>query len=189
MSKAATWSPVLAALNSGGDRWLADEDGVPVVMHHEHCEHDAQAQVVLSMQAVLRAGRHGTAARLPSNFRRLLEEPAIQARFSLGSALLIERCAPSLAPAVAAILVTAAAAVRRQGSVPDLRLWLRRGDRLRRVPSGWRRSSVIVTDRAFVILLGVLSRTVWAGHRGGGRHCRGGGYAPGRRPRRCPPAL
>lgn len=38
--------PVLAAINSWGDRWLATEDGVPVVLHHTSCGHDTSATVV-----------------------------------------------------------------------------------------------------------------------------------------------
>jgi len=40
--------PVLAAINSWGDRWLAREDGVPVVLHHASCAHDTAATVVCS---------------------------------------------------------------------------------------------------------------------------------------------
>ena len=40
--------PVLAAINSWGDRWLATEAGVPVVLHHASCAHDTSAAVVCS---------------------------------------------------------------------------------------------------------------------------------------------
>jgi len=40
--------PVLAAINSWGDRWLTSEAGVPVVLHHTNCDHDADAAVVCS---------------------------------------------------------------------------------------------------------------------------------------------
>ncbi|MFN2561383.1 MAG: winged helix-turn-helix transcriptional regulator [Jatrophihabitans sp.] len=38
--------PVLAAINSWGDRWLATDDGPPVVMEHASCGHDTTAEVV-----------------------------------------------------------------------------------------------------------------------------------------------
>jgi DNA-binding HxlR family transcriptional regulator len=40
--------PVLAAINSWGDRWLASDAGVPVVLHHTGCDHDSSAVVVCS---------------------------------------------------------------------------------------------------------------------------------------------
>lgn len=38
--------PVLAAIARWGDRWLASDDGPPVVLHHETCGHDTHAEVV-----------------------------------------------------------------------------------------------------------------------------------------------
>ncbi|MFZ0157472.1 MAG: helix-turn-helix domain-containing protein [Kineosporiaceae bacterium] len=38
--------PVLAAVNRWGDRWLAPDDGPPVVLHHDTCDHDTHAEVV-----------------------------------------------------------------------------------------------------------------------------------------------
>lgn len=38
--------PVLAAIHRWGDRWLADEAGPPVVLHHTACDHDTHAEVV-----------------------------------------------------------------------------------------------------------------------------------------------
>lgn len=40
--------PVLAAINSWGDRWLAGDAGVPVVLHHRSCAHETSAAVVCS---------------------------------------------------------------------------------------------------------------------------------------------
>jgi DNA-binding HxlR family transcriptional regulator len=40
--------PVLAAINSWGDRWLAADAGVPVILHHATCDHDSSAVVVCS---------------------------------------------------------------------------------------------------------------------------------------------
>ncbi|WP_429423595.1 winged helix-turn-helix transcriptional regulator [Nocardia sp. GAS34] len=39
------WS-VLLAMTRWGDRWLASDDGPPVVVHHTRCGHDTRAQVV-----------------------------------------------------------------------------------------------------------------------------------------------
>jgi DNA-binding HxlR family transcriptional regulator len=38
--------PVLAAMWRWGDRWLGTADGPPVLLHHETCEHETQADVV-----------------------------------------------------------------------------------------------------------------------------------------------
>ena len=38
--------PVLAAINAWGDRWLAPDAGVPVVLRHATCGHDTHAEVV-----------------------------------------------------------------------------------------------------------------------------------------------
>jgi hypothetical protein len=46
--KGREFFPVLAALQRWGDRWLADEAGPPVVLHHERCGHDGEAEVVCS---------------------------------------------------------------------------------------------------------------------------------------------
>jgi len=38
--------PVLAAMHRWGDRWLATQDGPPIVLHHDTCGHDTHAEVV-----------------------------------------------------------------------------------------------------------------------------------------------
>lgn len=38
--------PVIAAMMRWGDRWLAPEAGVPIVLHHNSCDHDTHAEVV-----------------------------------------------------------------------------------------------------------------------------------------------
>lgn len=40
--------PILAAMGSWGDKWLANEDGPPVVLMHTACDHPANAEVVCS---------------------------------------------------------------------------------------------------------------------------------------------
>lgn len=47
-SKGRELFPVLAAMNSWGDRWLASDAGAPVVLHHATCDHDSSAVVVCS---------------------------------------------------------------------------------------------------------------------------------------------
>ena len=44
--KGRDFFPVLAAITSWGDRWLAPDDGPPVVLHHATCAHDTSAEVV-----------------------------------------------------------------------------------------------------------------------------------------------
>jgi DNA-binding HxlR family transcriptional regulator len=43
--KGIDFFPVLAAIASWGDRWLAGDDGPPIIFHHKTCEHDMQAKV------------------------------------------------------------------------------------------------------------------------------------------------
>lgn len=38
--------PVLAAIQRWGDQWLSTDDGPPVVLHHDNCDHDTHAEVV-----------------------------------------------------------------------------------------------------------------------------------------------
>lgn len=38
--------PVLAAMMAWGDRWLASDDGAPVLLRHVTCGHDSHAEVV-----------------------------------------------------------------------------------------------------------------------------------------------
>ena len=38
--------PVLAAIGAWGDRWLAEQAGPPVMLHHTPCDHDSRADVV-----------------------------------------------------------------------------------------------------------------------------------------------
>ncbi len=46
--KGRDFFPVVAAMVRWGDRWLAGEDGPPVVLHHTTCDHDVHAEVVCS---------------------------------------------------------------------------------------------------------------------------------------------
>jgi DNA-binding HxlR family transcriptional regulator len=46
--KGRDFFPVVAAMAWWGDRWLAGDDGPPVVLHHTRCDHDMHAEVVCS---------------------------------------------------------------------------------------------------------------------------------------------
>jgi DNA-binding HxlR family transcriptional regulator len=46
--KGRDFFPVIAALVRWGDRWLAGEEGPPVVLQHRPCGHDLKAEVVCS---------------------------------------------------------------------------------------------------------------------------------------------
>jgi DNA-binding HxlR family transcriptional regulator len=47
-AKGRDFFPVVAAMVRWGDRWLAGDDGPPVILRHTACEHDMQAEVVCS---------------------------------------------------------------------------------------------------------------------------------------------
>jgi DNA-binding HxlR family transcriptional regulator len=46
--KGRDFFPVVAAIVRWGDRWLAGDDGPPLLLHHTACDHDTQAEVVCS---------------------------------------------------------------------------------------------------------------------------------------------
>jgi DNA-binding HxlR family transcriptional regulator len=46
--KGRDFYPVLAAMAAWGDRWLAGDEGPPVLFHHKPCGHDMTAKVVCS---------------------------------------------------------------------------------------------------------------------------------------------
>src|SRR2546423_2074940 len=46
--KGRDFYPVLAAMIAWGARWLAGEEGPPIVLHHAPCGHDMTARVVCS---------------------------------------------------------------------------------------------------------------------------------------------
>lgn len=73
---------VIAAMTQWGDRWLADEAGPPITMHHERCGHDTHAEVVCAhcMQPLT---ADDTAMRMgPGYPERLKSRPDVQARFA-----------------------------------------------------------------------------------------------------------
>jgi DNA-binding HxlR family transcriptional regulator len=74
---------VLAALSRWGDRWLAGEEGAPVVFHHDACGHDTEAEVVCAAcREPLRAEE--TSMRMgPGYPERLARRPDVRRRFGL----------------------------------------------------------------------------------------------------------
>ncbi|MFE5790405.1 winged helix-turn-helix transcriptional regulator [Rhodococcus erythropolis] len=44
--KGRDFFPVLAAMNTWGDKWTTDSAGAPIVLHHETCNRDTHALVV-----------------------------------------------------------------------------------------------------------------------------------------------
>jgi DNA-binding HxlR family transcriptional regulator len=74
---------VLAAMSRWGDRWLAGEEGTPVVFHHDACGHDTGAEVVCAAcRRPLRAEE--TSMRMGPGFpERLKRRPDVRRRFGL----------------------------------------------------------------------------------------------------------
>ncbi|MEV0981330.1 helix-turn-helix domain-containing protein [Streptomyces sp. NPDC049915] len=72
---------VLAALNAWGDRWLADDEGVPVVMRHTVCGHDTRARVVCSSCGEPLDSEDVTVRTGPGYPARLRDDPVVKARF------------------------------------------------------------------------------------------------------------
>ncbi|KUL55387.1 HxlR family transcriptional regulator [Streptomyces sp. NRRL F-4489] len=72
---------VLAALNAWGDRWLAGDEGVPVVMEHTTCGHDTQARVVCCSCGEPLRHDNTTVRTGPGYPTRLLANPEIAKRF------------------------------------------------------------------------------------------------------------
>lgn len=81
--KGADFWPVLLAMARWGDRWLSDEAGPPVTVHHTRCGHDTEAEVVCGRcgepmpieESRLRMG--------PGYPARLATRPDVQERFAV----------------------------------------------------------------------------------------------------------
>jgi DNA-binding HxlR family transcriptional regulator len=70
--KGRDFFPVIAAIGRWGDRWLAGDDGPPIVLHHTTCGHDLQAEVVCSQcgeRVELRDVRAGLGPGYPPRLR------------------------------------------------------------------------------------------------------------------------
>ncbi|MFC8513342.1 winged helix-turn-helix transcriptional regulator [Streptomyces sp. NPDC057257] len=72
---------VLAAMARWGDRWLAGEEGAPIVFHHHSCGRDAEAEVVCGGCGEPMTAE-GTTMRMGPGFpERLRQRPDVQRRF------------------------------------------------------------------------------------------------------------
>lgn len=72
---------VLAAMNAWGDRWLAEDAGVPVTMHHDRCGSDSEALVVCAGCGEPLRAEDVTARPGPGYPSRLLQHADVQRRF------------------------------------------------------------------------------------------------------------
>ncbi|MEC4019802.1 winged helix-turn-helix transcriptional regulator [Streptomyces sp. H27-D2] len=80
--KGEDFFPVLVAMMRWGDRWLADEAGVPVILHHDRCGHDTEPDAlcgscgerIRSLETSVRLG--------PGYPPRLAEREDVQRRFA-----------------------------------------------------------------------------------------------------------
>ncbi|MFJ7073762.1 winged helix-turn-helix transcriptional regulator [Streptomyces sp. NPDC098781] len=75
--------PVLAAMASWGDRWLAGPEGPPITLRHEACGHDAHAEVVCSACGEPLNADDTTARMGPGYPDRLKSRPDVRRRFPL----------------------------------------------------------------------------------------------------------
>ncbi len=73
---------VLAVMNRWGDRWLAGEKGVPVVLHHDRCGHDTYPEVVCAVCKEPVSSQEISSKMGPGYPPRLAERPDVQQRFS-----------------------------------------------------------------------------------------------------------
>ena len=80
--KGEDFFPVLIAMMRWGDRWLTDEAGVPVTLHHDRCGHDTRPELrcdVCGEQVEFT----GTSMRMgPGYPARLAEREDIKRRFA-----------------------------------------------------------------------------------------------------------
>ncbi|MFI0454203.1 winged helix-turn-helix transcriptional regulator [Actinomadura sp. 6N118] len=74
---------VLAAMNAWGDRWLATENGPPVVLHHTRCGHDSSPEVICSHCREPLDLDDITSRPGPGYPARLLTRPDVRERFAL----------------------------------------------------------------------------------------------------------
>ncbi|MEV6057999.1 helix-turn-helix domain-containing protein [Streptomyces sp. NPDC052107] len=72
---------VLATMSRWGDRWLAGDEGVPVVFHHDACDHDTTAEVVCSVCRRPLAAQETSMRMGPGYPERLKRRPNVQRRF------------------------------------------------------------------------------------------------------------
>ncbi|HJP79595.1 MAG TPA: helix-turn-helix domain-containing protein [Pseudonocardiaceae bacterium] len=74
---------VLAAMSRWGDRWLAGDEGAPIVFRHESCGHDTHAEVVCAECGEPMTAADTTARPGPGYPPKLLGRPDVIERFGL----------------------------------------------------------------------------------------------------------
>ncbi|MEY9875574.1 DNA-binding HxlR family transcriptional regulator [Streptacidiphilus sp. MAP12-33] len=74
---------VILTMVAWGDRWLADEAGPPVTVHHDHCGHDTTAEVVCAHCKEPLDWEDTTSRPGPGYPAKLLSRPDIRRRFHL----------------------------------------------------------------------------------------------------------
>lgn len=73
---------VLLVMNRWGDRWLADEAGPPVLMHHDVCGQESHAEVVCAACAEPMTADNTRPRLGPGYPPRLAERPDVRERFT-----------------------------------------------------------------------------------------------------------
>lgn len=73
---------VLATLNAWGDKWLAEDEGVPVILHHHTCGEDTHAEVICAVCGEPLRTDDVAARTGPGYPARLLAYPDVQRRFA-----------------------------------------------------------------------------------------------------------
>jgi DNA-binding HxlR family transcriptional regulator len=79
--KGRDFFPVLAAMSRWGDRWIAGQEGPPVTLHHDPCDHDAHANVVCSECGQPMRAEDTTVRMGPGYPERLRTHPDVLRRF------------------------------------------------------------------------------------------------------------
>lgn len=74
---------VLAAMSRWGDRWLAGEEGAPIVFRHESCGHDTHAEVVCAECGEPMTADNTTPRLGPGYPPKLATRPDVIERFGL----------------------------------------------------------------------------------------------------------
>ncbi len=72
---------VLLAMNRWGDRWLAGEQGPPIVFRHDTCGHDSHAEVVCADCGEPMTAENTRARPGPGYPPKLAERPDVRERF------------------------------------------------------------------------------------------------------------
>ncbi|WP_369248058.1 winged helix-turn-helix transcriptional regulator [Streptomyces sp. R41] len=76
---------VLMAMNAWGDRWLAGEEGAPIVFRHERCGHEGHAEVVCSSCGEAMTAEDTRPRLGPGYPARLAERAEVRERFGCDS--------------------------------------------------------------------------------------------------------